>query len=241
MGFHSGLFYIHILYESHYSYPNPYTTEELVAAGTHIMFDYLGHNGGKIRTDYSRQQKDSLRYLDDVVVPLLENLQCRMVLYADHGNILIDKEEDIKSIEKTKYTFHEDLIQVPFAIISPEMEIGVDHSLVSTMELNNVIIGLMNKMPVQLKKSDFIKVVRSEIYNPDFRYLYQKVNNEHGLLAFEVFLFEEGYKLAVYADGIVELYLTETDAKVEDKQRKQRLLDRIKDKITVCAQEQLVL
>lgn len=237
----NGLFYIHILYESHYSYPNPYTTEELVAAGTSIMFDYLGHNGGRIRTDYSRQQKDSLRYLDDVVVPLIENLQCRMVLYADHGNILIDREADLESIEATKYTFHEDLIQVPFVIKSPEMGIGVDHSLVSIMELNDVVIGLMNKMPIQLQKRDVIKVVRSEIYNPDFKYLYRKTNNEHGLLAFEVFIFKEGYKLAVYADGVVELYLTETDEKVDDKPRKQKLVDRIKDKITVCAQEQVVL
>lgn len=237
----NGLFYIHILYESHYSYPNPYTAEELVAAGTNIMFDYLGHNGGKIRTDYSRQQKDSLRYLDDVLVPLIENLQCRMVLYADHGNILIDKETGIESIGTTKYTFHEDLIRVPFAIKSPEVGIGVDHSLISIMELNDVIIGLMNKAQIQLKKRDVIKIVRSEIYNPDFQYLYRKANNEHGLLAFEVFIFEEGYKLAVYADGIVELYLTEADVKIEDKQKKHRLLDKIIDKVTVCSQGQIVL
>lgn len=237
----NGLFYIHILYESHYSYPNPYTTEELVAAGTNIMFDYLGHNGGKIRTDYDRQQKDALRYLDDVIVPLIENLQCRMVLYADHGNILIDRETQIESVEAARYTFHEDLIQVPFAVKSPETGTGTDHALTSIMELNDVIIGLMNKRPIRLKKRDVIKVLRSEIYNPDFRYLYQKVNNGHGLLAFEAFLFAEGYKLAVYADGIVKLYLTETDAKIEDRQIKQRLLYKIKDKITVCAQEQIVI
>ncbi len=238
-GERNGLFYIHILYESHYSYPNPYTVEEIVAAGTSIMFDYLGHNGGQVRTDYNRQQKDSLRYLDDVIVPLIENLPCRMVLYADHGNILIDKGTDIESIETTKYTFHEDLIQVPFAIKAPEMEVRVDNSLTSIMELNNVIIGLMNKKAIQFEKCDFIKVLRSEIYNPDFKYLYQKTNNEHGLLAFEVFIFEEGYKLAVYSDGIVELYLTQTDLKEDNMQGKKRLLDKVKDKITVCAWNQI--
>lgn len=233
----NGLFYIHILYESHYSYPNPYTTEEIVAAGTHIMFDYLGHNGGRIRTDYNKQQKDSLRYLDDVIVPLIENLSCRMVLYADHGNILIDKGTDIENIEATKYTFHEDLIQVPFAIKSPEMEVGADNSLASIMELNHVIIGLMNRERILFEKHDFIKVLRSEIYNPDFIYLYQKANKGHGLLAFEAFIFEEGYKLAVYADGVVELYRTEADLQVDDSNIQKRLLDKIKDKVTVCTQD----
>lgn len=235
----NGLFYVHILYESHYSYPNPYTRNEIVAEGTHILFDYLDKNGGRIRTDYSRQQKDALRYLDDVIVPLIENLQCRMVVYADHGNILIGQGTEIGSVEETKYTFHEDLIRVPFAIKSPEMEIGEDASLISIVELNNVIISLMNKREITYKNSGVVKVMRSEIYNPDFHYLYKKTGNEHGLLAFEAFVFEEGYKLAVFADGITELYLTETDCKVENVQMKRTLLDRIKSDITVCNPDEI--
>lgn len=235
----NGLFYIHILYESHYSYPNPYTTEEIVADGTNIMFDYLDHNGGQLRTDYNMQQKDALKYIDDVIVPLVEKLQCRMVLFADHGNILIDKGMPLESIEKTKFTFHEDLIQVPLAIKSPEMEVNKDSRINSIMELNNIIISLMEKKRVQLKKRDYIKVVRSEIYNPDFKYLYKKADNEQGLLAFEVFIFRNGYKLAVYADGTVELYLVETDTEVHDAQIRKKLWEKIKNKITVCDKQKI--
>lgn len=230
----NGLFYIHVLYESHYSYPNPYTTGEIVTEGTNIMFDYLDSNGGQIRTDYNRQQKDSLRYLDDVIVPMLERLQCRMVLYADHGNILIDEGADLETVEKTKYTFHEDLIQIPFAVKAPEIEVGEDDRLFSLMDLNSVVIALMRKEKILLKRNHYIKVLRSEIYNPDFKYLYKRANNEQGLLAFEVFIFENGYKLAIYADGIVELYLARTDMEVSDTGMRMRLWEDIRDKITVC-------
>jgi len=235
----NGLFYIHILYESHYSYPNPYTTDEIIAEGTSIFFDYLDKNGGQIRTDYNRQQKDALRYLDNVIVPLIEKLQCRMVLYADHGNILIGRETEIGSVEETKYTFHEDLIQVPLAIKSPEIETGIDSSLISIAELNHIIISLMNKKKMFYKNAEVIKVLRSEIYNPDFRYLYEKTGNAHGLLAFETFVFEEGYKLAVFADGTVELYLSETDSKVEDVQMREKFLNRIRYDITVCSLDKI--
>lgn len=230
----NGLFYIHVLYESHYSYPNPYTMDEIVTEGTNIMFDYLDSNGGEIRTDYNKQQKDSLRYLDDVIVPMLERLQCRMVLYADHGNILIDKGADLETVEKTKYTFHEDLIQIPFAVKAPEIEAGEDDRLFSLMDLNSVVIALMRKEKILLKRNHYIKVLRSEIYNPDFKYLYKRANNEQGLLAFEVFIFENGYKLAIYADGIVELYLARTDMEVSDTGMRMRLWEDIRDKITVC-------
>lgn len=230
----NGLFYIHVLYESHYSYPNPYTMDEIVTEGTNIMFDYLDSNGGEIRTDYNRQQKDSLRYLDDVIVPMLERLQCRMVLYADHGNILIDKGADLETIEKTKYTFHEDLIQIPFAVKAPEIEVGEDNRLISLMDLNAVVIALMRKEKILLKRNHYIKILRSEIYNPDFKYLYKKANNEQGLLAFEVFIFDNGYKLAIYADGTVELYFSKTDTEVSDGEIKRRLWEEVRDKITVC-------
>ncbi len=55
----------------------------------------------------------------------------------------------MESIEKTKFTFHEDLIQVPLAIKSPEMEVNKDSRINSIMELNNIIISLMEKKRVQ--------------------------------------------------------------------------------------------
>lgn len=67
----NGFFYIHILYESHHSYPNPYTRTPLVID---VLFDYLSRNGGKLRTDYDAQQKEALHYLDDVLSPILEGL-----------------------------------------------------------------------------------------------------------------------------------------------------------------------
>lgn len=230
----NGLFYIHILYESHYSYPNPYTKGEIIAEGTSIFFNYLEKNGGKIPLDFNRQQKDSLCYLDDVVIPLIEKIKCRMVLYADHGNVLFEKGTVIHNIEKSKYTFHEDLIQVPLAIRSPEVKLGNNLSLVSIMELNNIVISLMNKKEVLLSQNEYIKIIRSRIYNPDFIFLYKKAECEHELLAFEVFIFREGYKLAVYEDGVIELYLTDSDSRINNIFLERKLLEKVKDKITVC-------
>ena len=85
-----------------------------------------------------------------------------------------------------------------------------------------------------LSREAFIKVLRSEIYNPDFRYLYKKIHYERGLEAFEIFIFEDGYKLAVYADGGVELYLAETDRELDDAKIQKRLLDQVREHITVC-------
>ena len=233
----NGLFYIHVLYESHFSYPNPYTKERIIAQGTHIMFDYLEREGGEIQTDYIGQHRDALKYLDDVLVPLIERLSCRMVVYADHGGILLERETRLEDVEDTKYTFHEELIRVPIAVRAKEVETGWDETLISIMELNNIIIGLLNEKEIASHSKGFVKVLRSELYNPDFQYLYRKTGNEQGLLAFEVFLFEEGYKLAIYSNGVTELYLTESDYRLNDIQMKEELLSRVKNEITVCSIE----
>ena len=132
----NGLFYIHILYESHFAYPNPYTMEKIVGEGTSILFDYLEKNGGGLQADYEMQQKDALRYLDDTAAPLIERLRCGVVLYADHGNIVFGRETKLRDIEITKYTFHEDLIQVPLAVGYPGIAARTDSRLISIMELN---------------------------------------------------------------------------------------------------------
>lgn len=236
----NGLFYIHILYESHYSYPNPYTKAELIAEGTNILFDYLEGNGGKIRTDYCGQQRDALRYLDDVLMPFVEQLPCRMVVYADHGNILVDRETELNDIRETKYTFHEDLLQVPLAVKSPEISVRRDHSLLSIMELSAMVVALMRKEPFEGGTKEYVKVVRSQIYNPDFIYLYKMAGHEQGLQAFEVFVFEQ-YKLAVYSDGTVEVYEKISDQRLYDESLKERLLSKARGDITVCGGELLGL
>ena len=50
-------------------------------------------------------------------------------------------------------------------------------------------------------------------------------------------MFQQGYKLAVYSDGAVELYDSETDERLENESLKEELLARVKEEITVCAQE----
>lgn len=230
----NGLFYIHLWHESHFSWQNPYTREKLFMDSTNILFDYLEINGGRIRADYIRQHEDSLQYLDDTITPLLKALSCRIVLYADHGNLLLDREQKLEAIAATKFTFHEDLIQVPLGIKSPEFAVETDHSLETIMGLNEILVGLMEKRELKFKKKEFIKVVRSEIYNPDFHYVYKKAGKDHGLLAFEVFIFSEGYKLAIYSDGKTELFLKKSDEELEDLQLKNELLRKVQDKITVC-------
>lgn len=228
----NGLFYLHILYESHYSYPNPYTKNELIADGTSIMFDYLEAQGGKLRTDYTIQQRDTLAYLDSVVPPLLELVDCRIVLYADHGNILLSDQKGIDSMEGTKWTFHKDLIEIPFAIKAPELRGGRDNKIISLMELSSVLSCLLEKRKYVYEGKKYIKVVRSQIYNPDFGFLYREYGHEKDLQAFELFLFPNGYRLAIYADGSIKLFLDE--AEQDDKELCSKLYYEVEKDITVC-------
>ena len=175
-----------------------------------------------------------------MVIPLIEKLPCRMVLYADHGNVLLDRNEVLSDIAETNYTFTEDLLWVPLAIRCPELGVCEDRSLISLMELNDIIISLLSREPYHHQKRSVIKALRSEIYNPDFRYLYRKTGNERGLLAFEVFLFEEGCKLAVFADGSTELYETKTECRLADGEKKAALLEKIRTQITVCDTDKIV-
>lgn len=236
----NGLFYIHILYESHFSYPNPYTLNDLVTDGTNVFFDYLDRNGGKLRTDYEKQHQDALRYLDDVIPDFLNQLKCRMVIYADHGNIIPEKETDIKDIDETMYTFHEDLIRIPLAIKSPETGIGQTEKLESLMSLNSMIVSLMQGKCYHSEPHSFVKIQRSALYNPDFQFIYRKYGQEHGLLAFEAFVFENNYKLVIFSDGITELFSIEDEKKVNGK-LKEELFSQIKDFVTVCELENVKL
>lgn len=233
----NGLFYVHILFESHYSYPNPYTEEPIVADGSNIMFDFLDSKGGGLRTDYIKQQKDALRYLDDVLLPLLSLVNSRIVLYADHGNILLTKEDELEKLNRTKLTFHDDLIQIPLAVKSPERGVGRNKKLISLMELSTIVNCLMRKEIYDYQEKPYIKVLRSAIYNPDFQFLYKKCNYTEGLQAFELFVFPQGYQLAVYADGSVEVL--KDDQVWDDAAMRRSLYAKVKDKITVCRVEEM--
>lgn len=229
----NGLFYIHILYESHFSYPSPYTREKLVADGSNIMFDFLSRNGECLRTDYQIQHKDALTYLDDTLYLLLSELKVRYVLYADHGNIILPPNTKLGDISYTQGTFHEDLVRIPIVMKSPEMGKGKSNGIISLMSINDMIISLLKKEKYVFRGKGFVKIVRSEIYNPDFRYLYEKNAQARGLLAFEAFIFDTGYKLIVYSDGASELYETVSDAIVDDKKCKTELIDKVRDLVTV--------
>lgn len=230
----NGLFYIHILYESHFSYPNPYTKGKLIAEGTSIMFDFHENRGGCLRTDYITQKKDSLKYLDDTVTPLLKLINCRMVLYADHGNVLFPQSQTPETVGELNLTFHEDLIQIPIAIKSPKMVKGeVNNKLISLMELPQIILSLLENKSFDYEEKPHIKIQRSQIYNLDFIRLYRKYGYERALQAFEVFIFPDKYKLAIYADGKKELYFEDT--KTNEKTLCNNYYKRIKSEITVIS------
>lgn len=228
----NGLFYVHVLYESHFSYPNPYIKEGLIAEGTSIMFDYLIRNGGSIRTDYVGQHRDAMRYLDDILMPFLNRIKGRMFIFADHGNVIFDQDRKLEEIPSLCFTYHDDLLHIPFIIKSPEMGTGVEDSNISLMEINEILVCLMEKKKFVKKQPDVVKAQRSAIYNPDFQYLYKKCGQEQGLRAYEVFLFEDRSSLAVYDNGYTEL--VENGHIIENAQKKRNLYEKISSRITVC-------
>lgn len=228
----NGLFYVHILFESHFSFPNPYTRRELIASGTHILFDFLPGNGGKVKTDYLMQHTDALRYLDDILTPVLERLNVSMLLFADHGNLIIDEKTSTSDIPYPLFSFGKDLTEIPLAIKGQDQKKGRVETPISLSELNNIMIALMRKDTYHVPQDGIIKIQRSELYNPDFKYIYQKAGFEKGLLAFELFIFELKYKLVIYADGRKELYDID-DVPLSDPDKISELYQKIQDQVTV--------
>lgn len=222
----NGLFYIHLLYESHFSYPNPYTTDKLVSDGTSILFDFLTINGGKLRTDYGEQQKAALTYIDDLLYPFLNNIKCRMIVYADHGNILLPMNAKISDIKREQLSYADELIEVPIIIKAPEYGIGEYEHLQTLKSVNDMIIGLLRRDKAELPEREYIKVVRSHIYNPDFFYIYKKCKYEQELSAFELFIFSDGTKIVIYDNGYCEV--------IFHKEEVSKYMDILQDKITVC-------
>lgn len=164
---------------------------------------------------------------------MLVNLKARFVLFADHGNIILPKNTKLGDISYVQNTFHEDLIQIPLVMKSPEMGVAVNDDIISLININDILVSLLKREKYIPNKNKFIKIMRSELYNPDFCFLYKKNKHERGLLAFEGFIFDEGYKLIVYADGVTELYKSENDQIINDNIKKNELINRIKDAVTV--------
>lgn len=229
----AGLFYIHAG-ESHYSFPNPYTTEKLLAEGMSMIYDFLPVKGQKLRTDYESQHTDMLRYLDDVLPPLLSDMPCRMVFFADHGNLLLEKDCKLEDVSRAALTCGEEWVRIPCFVKSPEMGTGIDDGLISLMSIGDIVISLMKRQPYRQEKLPFVKVVRSRLYNPDMEKVYRMRGEERSLQAFEAFIFEEGYKLVIYADGTVEMLCIADDREIKDSPKRDVLIDIIKDQITVC-------
>lgn len=203
----NGLFYIHELYESHYSFPNPYTEEKIVANGTAMLFDFLPKNGGILQTDYYKQMKDSLRYIDDTLEPFMQSIMCSMLLFADHGNLILEKDSDLSSVNKMQLVAADDWIRIPMAIISDNISIEKSDELISLMDLNDIMNALLNNNTYSPKKNrKFIKIGRSAIYNLDFKELYEIMDIGYRGEAFEGFIFKDGIKLIVYSDGTKELF-----------------------------------
>lgn len=228
----NGLFYVHVLWESHFSFPNPDTEAELVVNGNGMLEDYFERNGGKIQADYVQQHADAIRYLDRVLSPFLERIPCRFVLYADHGNQLIPLGTPLEAIETIEFTCSMEETQVPLAIKSPETGKGTSDSLISLMSLNEMIYSLLKKERFVESENEFVKIQRSVRYNPEARLLYQKVGMEQELEAFEAFVFEDDRKLVVYGNGVIKLW-DENEKLVEDQSEKDRLFRKIRDYITV--------
>ena len=84
----------------------------------------------------------------------------------------------------------------------------------------------------------YIKIGRSQLYNPNFQVLYEMVGKGRQLLAFECFLFVDGRRLIVYGDGAVELYDTAGNL-IQD--GKVQLAAQIEEDITVCDSRSLQL
>ncbi len=232
-GVDNGVFYLHELYESHYSFVNPYTTNKLVSQGSAMLFDYLPQNSGKLRTDYKKQQKDALGYLDDTLAPFIEVLPCNLVLFADHGNLILDKDTSIQDITSPQLVAGEDWIRIPFVIKTKSMGVGQSDDLISLMELNDIMLSAMSGKPFVKNPTDHIKIGRSAIYNQQFRELYRLISKGYNGEAFEGFIFNDGYKLIVFSNGKKELYRTADDTLVDDSEMVETLFEHIKEEVSI--------
>lgn len=228
----NGFFYLHILYESHHPYPNPYVREPIIGHGGSAVYDFFPKNGGKVRADYVAQLNASLHYLDDQLSPLLSNIDCRILLYSDHGVFIIGKNTSLIEMPSTLLGADEERIRIPLVVFSPEMKKRTNEKLISLMELNEIMLSLLRGEEYHYQETEFIKIGRSEIYSPNYKYICKQRGAELESMAFEGFIFESGHKLIVYANRTVKLYNLE-DEEIQNNKLKNALFAKICGLITV--------
>ena len=139
-----------------------------------------------------------------------------MLVYADHGNLILHENCKIEDVKRSKLIYDEEWVRIPYAVCSPDMGRGRSHRLTSLMSLNDVLLSLLSKKAYNIPDNRYVKIARSELYNPDFRHLYKKMGQERCLSAFEGYIFADGYKLIIYSDGFMEILLAETDDIIQD-------------------------
>lgn len=225
----NGLFYIHVLQESHFWYANAYTEAPFVAG---VSTDVINFNNNEIINNLKNQKLDADRYLDNILSVLLDNIKSNFVVYADHGYIMPD-EYKIDNKDNSAYSYHNNLIQIPLIIKQNgnKSMVGDRYELVSLMQLNEILCNLINNRMVMPNEHNYIKVQRTGIYNPKLKKIYREKGRERELMAFELFIFIDGYKLCVYENGeIVFLY---KDKKVENAQLQAEYYNAVANDVTV--------
>ena len=198
-----------------------------------MLFDFLPQNSGCLRTDYKKQHGDAIRYLDDTLTPFLEVLPCSLVLFADHGNLILEHDTELKDIDEPKLHAGEEWIRIPLAVRVNGLKSHMDNRLISLMKLNDIMLTVMEGKEYEGQEPEYIKIGRSAIYNQQFRELYRMMDSEYNGEAFEGFIFRNGYKLLVFSDGKKKLYSVKGDLLVHDDELTEELFDKVKNEITI--------
>ncbi len=227
-----GLFYIHVLYESHHPYRNPYIRGSIMNQGASVVYDLASQVDAKLHVDYAAQFAASLLYLDDQLSPLLSNLDCRVLLYADHGPFLVNRGTSLMEMRKTLLAADEERIRIPLVPFSPEMKGTCSDKLISLMEFNNIMLSLLEERKYHYPGRRYIKIGRSQIYGNVYVYICKQRGAEQEALAFEGFIFEQGYKLIIYANQVIKLYNLK-DEELDDEELKNKLFKEVQEQITV--------
>ena len=87
-----------------------------------------------------------------------------MVIFSDHGNLLPHKEKKLEEWSETEYTFHEDRVQIPLVIKSPENGVGLNKGIISLAEINEILLALMEKREYIIPETEYVKLLRSPVY-----------------------------------------------------------------------------
>ena len=224
--------FIGVLWESHFSFPSPYTTEKIVANGTGSNFDLL-YGEKKYLTDYKLQYIQALNYLDDVLYEFIKHVGCNILFFTDHGNVIPNYIDGVNELIEENFICSEKLIHVPLAMICRGISPKIEEQLCSESDLNEMIISFINKKTWDPPQKHYIKVQRSTIYNPDMKHLFEKLNFSKASMAFEGFVTDDGYKLVLFEDGSRILYKVDDDTIVYNQVKERQIFDMVYQDITV--------